>query len=485
MDQNHTTLTLFHMRDTDMTRLPRLAAPLLALLVMPLMASAQTQQASERMTHAESTTTAGADTTTAANSLFMLMPAVQMQYHRPADQRVINTFESPKVSGIPFTGFRISWGAAFRQQFQGLEHRNTATPVIVGGTNSNQLVDIGRGFNLADANLNLNMQLADGIRVHLSTYLSSKHHQETWVKDGYAQIDQSPINHPVLNRIMKYTTLKLGHFETNFGDAHFRRSDNGNAMANPFVGNLLIDAFTTEVGGEAYFRSSGFMAMAGLTSGTINGGITSPAGRSNAYLGKLGYDSQVTEDLRLRLTGSYYKNDKSPNNTLLTGDRAGSSYDLVMENTAASTASQSWSGQMRSMGFRNSVRGYAINPFLKYQAVEFFGTFDNYRGKSLSEPTWRTWTQQSGEVVYRFWDERMYAGVRANTAKGALLSGQGITYTGDVSLDRNALAAGWFVTPVMLLKGEYMQQKYNRFPANDIRNGGKIQGFVVEGVVSF
>lgn len=30
-----------------------------------------------------------------------------------------------------------------------------------------------------------------------------------------------------------------------------------------------------------------------------------------------------------------------------------------------------------------------------------------------------------------------------------------------------------------------MQQKYYRFPSNDIRNGGKIQGFVVEGVVSF
>jgi hypothetical protein len=30
-----------------------------------------------------------------------------------------------------------------------------------------------------------------------------------------------------------------------------------------------------------------------------------------------------------------------------------------------------------------------------------------------------------------------------------------------------------------------MQQKYYDFPASDIRNGGRIQGFVVEGVVSF
>jgi hypothetical protein len=349
----------------------------------------------------------------------------------------------------------------------------------------NQLIDIGRGFNLADANLGLHMQIADGVRVQLTTYLSSKHHQETWVKDGYALIDKSPIDHPLLNTIMKYTTLKLGHMETNFGDQHFRRSDNGAALYNPFVGNLIIDAFTTEVGGEAYVRTGPFLAMAGLNSGTIQGGITAPERRTNAYLGKLGFDRQLTGDLRVRLTGSYYKNDKSPSNTLLTGDRAGHGYDLVMENTAASLTSQAWSGQMRSMGFSNSLRAYTVNPFVKWNGVEFFGSFDNYKGKSLSEPTWRTWTQNSGEVVYRFWDEKVYVGGRSNTARGTLLNTLTVTYAGDVSVDRNALAAGWFVTPTLLMKGEYMQQKYYRFPARDIRNGGKIQGFVVEGVVSF
>jgi len=82
----------------------------------------------------------------------------------------------------------------------------------------------------------------------------------------------------------------------------------------------------------------------------------------------------------------------------------------------------------------------------------------------------------------------MYVAGRVNTAKGELLSTTGataITYTGDVSTQRNALSAGWYVTPVMLLKGEYMKQDFYRFPARDIRSGGKIQGFVFEGVVSF
>ena len=56
-------------------------------------------------------------------------------------------------------------------------------------------------------------------------------------------------------------TIRVGHFEINYGDAHFRRSDNGNAMFNPFVGNYLMDAFTTEIGGEVYLRSKGVMLM--------------------------------------------------------------------------------------------------------------------------------------------------------------------------------------------------------------------------------
>jgi len=109
------------------------------------------------------------------------------------------------------------------------------------------------------------------------------------------------------------------------------------------------------------------------------------------------------------------------------------------------------------------------------------GTAENFRGKALSETGWqRDWNQYAGDLVYRFMDERMYVGARANTANGKLTG-----IANKVSLDRNALAAGWYVTPVLLMKGEYMQQKYYQFPTSDIRSGGKIQGFVVEGVVSF
>jgi hypothetical protein len=113
---------------------------------------------------------------------FASAPSIDIQHFRPTDMRGINVFETPKTEEAPYTGFKLNWGAAFTQQFQGLDHSNTAAPRIVNGTDRNKLVQIGHGFNNASANLYLNAQLAKGIRVALTTYLSTRHHNETWVR---------------------------------------------------------------------------------------------------------------------------------------------------------------------------------------------------------------------------------------------------------------------------------------------------------------
>lgn len=61
---------------------------------------------------------------------------------------------------------------------------------------------------------------------------------------------------------MDYSTIKFGHNEINYGDAHFRRSDNANTMTNPFVGNLLMDAYATLVFAEVYYQRDGWLGMA-------------------------------------------------------------------------------------------------------------------------------------------------------------------------------------------------------------------------------
>ncbi|MFL5597146.1 MAG: hypothetical protein ACJ77S_06765, partial [Gemmatimonadaceae bacterium] len=179
------------------------------------------------------------------SSFLAMAPKVEIQNYRPEDKRGINMFEAPKDDSIAYDGFKLQWGAAFTQQFQGLDHSNTAAPrpVTTNGvtTDANQLVRVGHGPNNATANLYLNGQLARGIRVAMTTYSSARHHQETWVKDGYLLVDASPIDWKPLNDIMKYVTIRAGHLEINYGDAHFRRSDNGNGIRNALVGNYIMD----------------------------------------------------------------------------------------------------------------------------------------------------------------------------------------------------------------------------------------------------
>jgi hypothetical protein len=350
----------------------------------------------------------------------------------------------------------------------------------VNGVNANQLIQIGNGFNNSTANLYLHAQLAEGIRVQLSTYLSSRHHPETWVKDGFILMDASPIDIKPLNALMKYATLKVGHFEINYGDAHFRRSDNGNAMYNPFVGNLILDAFTTEVGAEAYLRKDGIIAMGSVTGGEIRGTVLNPRQRSASYIGKLGFDRNVKPNLRVRLTGSMYKTKDSASNTLYGGDRAGSRYYYVLENTAATEAAQATSGLINP-GFRNKVTAMQLNPFVKFNGFEVFGVLERAEGRASSEAANRVWKQHAFDMVYRFAPrEQMFVGLRYNKAEGELAG-----ISNNVGARRWQVGGGWFMTPMILAKLEYVNQEFLDYPTMNIRNGGKFNGMMLEGVIGF
>ena len=459
-----------------MKRLPSVLVAMTALAyAIPVVA--------QNTTNTDTTTKAGTAAATDSGPAKAAAPSnvqpIEIQRLRPVDQRGINVFETPKFDGVPFTGFKLGWGASFTQQFQGLSHSSNATPVIKNGVNTNQLMTLGHGFNNAVANLYLNAQLAKGIRVAMTSYLSARHHQETWVKDGYLQIDDSPIDNAVLNNVMKYVTIRAGHMEINYGDEHFRRTDNGNAMFNPFVGNLLMDAFTTEIGGELYLRNGPWMIMGGLTGGETRGQVTAPEKRSVAYLGKVGFDKQITPAVRFRLTGSAFSQARSANQSLFTGDRGGSRYYQVMVNTSGTEKDSAWTGNVQP-GFKSEQHAYVINPFLKVKGFELRGNLERALGRAATEAENRTWDQYAAEGLYRLFDDKLYFGGRYNVVNGKLAS-----QPSDVTVNRYQIAGGWFVTPTVLLKGEWMDQRYSDFVPTDIRNGGRIKGFVVEGVVAF
>lgn len=397
----------------------------------------------------------------------------QLDNYRQPDKRGINVFESPKDTITTFDNVKVRIGGSFALQYQSLDNENSGVV---------PLAEVGSNFNLATANLDLDVALYDGVNMHLRTYLSSRHHNEPYVKGGYFQIDKLDfISEGFLGDFMNHATIKIGHMENNYGDAHFRRSDNAQAIYNPFVGNLIMDSFTTEVGAELYYRTnSGFFGMLGFTNGKLNQSVTKSDGSTGgaALLAKLGYDKQLSDDLRFRLTGSLYNTGYAPNVYLYSADRAGSRYYDIMQDATA-TSDNFRSGRF-DPSFTNKITAVMINPFVKYGGLEFFGTVELTSGRSLAETDRRNAEQYAGEVIYRFGkDENLFVGGRYNTVSAELASGD------NVSIDRFQLGGGWFMTKNVLVKAEYVNQKYNDYPAGDILEDGQFDGFILEAVISF
>ncbi len=411
----------------------------------------------------------------------MVVHAQSIQNFKPYDQAGNGVFE-PEKDDTPFDGLQVRWGAAFTQQMQMLSHSNEADAILdADGRNVNELYNLGYGFNLATANLVLDAQLADGIRVNLATYLSSRHHNEAWVKGGYLQIDKLDVlGVDALSRMMDYLSIRVGHFGLNYGDAQYRRTDNGHAIHNPFVGNYIMDAMAMEIGGEVLFRHNGVLAMLGASSGENQGNLRSTGNRQPSFVGKVGYDDWVTPDLRVRLTGSVYHTGGSERNTLYAGDRAGSRYYFVLENSAATAAGNFRSGRV-APDITDRITATMINPFVSFHGLELFGLFEFVSGRSHAEAENRSWRQLGGEAVYRFLpQEQLFVGARYAQVNGELLgSGRNVT------VNRVQLGAGWFLTPNMLVKAEYVNQSYDGYPSSHIYHGGKFDGLMIEAVVAF
>jgi hypothetical protein len=414
-------------------------------------------------------------------------------YWRPYDQTGINIFETGKQSTVSeYLGQKFRIGAGFTQQFQNLKHSNDDA---TSATETNKLYALAPGFMTAQANMFMDVQLYDGIRLNVTTYLSSRHHNEAWVKGGYIQFDKLPLKGKLFDDIMKVTTIRIGHMEVNYGDAHFRRSDGGQTIYNPFMESYILDAFATEIGGEVYVQKNGLFGMVSMTNGMIKGNVDSVfkteqdanIKRSPSLIFKGGFDKNISENVRVRVSGSYYHNSSSAASglTLYAGDRAGSNYQNVMEKSPmgekppASTAI-AFSGRLNP-GFTKKVNAVMLNGFVKVSGLELFGTYENAKGRSKTEYSTRTFNQYAGDIVYRFGNkENLFTGVRYNKVQGELAG-----IADEVTVDRFAAAGGWFLTKNILLKGEYVIQKFKSFPAADYRHSGKFNGYVIEAVVGF
>lgn len=396
----------------------------------------------------------------------------ELQYFRYTGTRGLNVFESPKQDSTKFDGMKIKLGGDFAMQFQGISQSNDAA------TGSEfQLVDLGSDFNLPTANLNIDVQLADGVRMSLVNYLSSRHHEEAWVKGGHIQIDKLDFISPgFLSGLMEIASFKIGLDEINYGDAHFRRTDNARAIYNPFVGNYIMDAFTTEAFGEFYLQKNGFIGMLGVSNGKLNQNVVKNDNTDNkmSFYGKLGYDKQTSDDLRIRLTGSWYiNNGHSTGRYLYAGDRAGSRYYKVMDVVGADA--NDFSGR-KNVRF-NELTAIQFNPFVKYKGLEFFGIYEvasdgDQDGK---------YTQTAAELIYRFGEsEKVYIGGRYNMVKG-----ERVKDAATEEIRRINFGGGWYLTPNVMAKLEYVNQQYSGDGNTGAFDNAEFKGVVIEATIGF
>ncbi len=416
-----------------------------------------------------------------------------IQYFRQYNKDGLNTYGPSKMDTVPFSGIKVRVGASVSQDFQIITDRNNATPLYVNGINVNQLKTLTGAFNPALANLNFDAQLQDGIRVNLALYLSSQNHGEVSFKDWYIQIDKIVfLKSDLIDTLMKRFTIKTGFYEMDYGDQHFRRTDGGNNIYNPFVENYIMDESAVEIGTEVYYHpKNGLIALVGMSNGELNptvAGTTkidSATGKLNfsapAFHFKLGYDRQLNKDFRFRITGSYYMDQSAEDNPLFFGDRAGSHYLFVMENTTSTLDIDNWSGKYNPQ-FSEQVNALMVNPFVKYKGLEFFGTYEMAQGRTIAEKSMRNAIQYVADLVYRFPKntEDFWVGLRYNSLTSSLPFSQT-----DININRAVGSIGWFTNKNILLKIEYVNQYYMNFASTDIRSGGRFNGFMIETAIGF
>ncbi len=368
-------------------------------------------------------------------------------------------FEVEKKNPEDFKAVKVYVGADFAIQYQAINHEANI-----------ELLDIKNNFNLPTANLSINADLAPGVSVYINNFMSSRHHNEAWVEGGYMLIDALPFL-PAADNIMKYITIKAGVFNPNYGDAHFYRSTNGAVTGNPFVGNLIMDAYTTNPGMEIMYRNKGIIAMLGSNNGRMNYGRGNDLGKDLVYDWKLGYDTKINEDLRLRATLSGYIVPEGHSGSYLWGgDRAGARYYDVMlpADASAQSTANSKTGRWDPASGQTKMNSLMANVFVQFHGLEVFGVYENMTGVRNSVD--QHFTQTAVQGVYR--TGAFYVATRYNNVS----DNDGSTVT------RVNFGGGWNMVTGVLVKLDYVNQKYEGAAHGDI-DGGQFKGIVLEAAI--
>ena len=210
--------------------------------------------------------------------------------------------------------------------------------------------------------------------------------------------------------------------------------------------------------------------------------MLSPGQRGPSFIGKLGVrPAGEAGPARAADRFDVSRPTKSLSNTLYGGDRAGSRYYYVLREHRGDRSGPEDSGLINP-GFKNKVTAMQLNPFVKFRGLEALRRRSSGpTGKAIDGDRRADLESVRGRHGLPLPAERSCTSARATTALRASSPASPATS----GPNRWQFGGGWFVTPNVLAKVEYVNQKYFGYPTTNIRNGGQFKGFMLEGVVAF
>lgn len=232
------------------------------------------------------------------------------------------------------------------------------------------------GFEEPRANLHINGDVADNVDFYTELLLNASN------SEGNVDLKQAYISSK-----LGLAELRAGAFEVNFGNQRLTRSDNGQVMNNPLVGNHLVDPLEVQAGVEA---SSRFGPVNGSVS--LTNGHDVAADATNQDRG-LAITAKAWGQLHRTLNGaiSYYQVDQS--------DVTGTANNSGLFGAQTPVYDGFASVARPSMGSGEEVSAWQAD--LEYQPVSRLG-LAAYYGALEDDAANEEWDYYNAQATYQF-----------------------------------------------------------------------------------
>ena len=350
--------------------------------------------------------------------------------------------------------------------------------------------DLGRlspGMQTAYGDLGFKGQFGkkQEIELYFDLYLASRNHPSTtYGNEGYLIMHDVPENLQsltFLKPLFKRVDVKAGAFLVDFGDQQTWRSNNAISQKNPLVGNFVIDPNFVSVGVQASSKPGCFGWVLAGSNGTNTEDFST--GRGFAFNGKL-YAYPIKP---VRISTSYYRvnheQSVSGRATLFSGNRSGERYGAVLG------GGQAPGDVLPNTGKDLTAYQGDITFDTDSIPVKLYAHYGTTRDTDVNGPTVgapeEKWSYYTGQAVYKF-SPSLYAAARYSAANAGKISG----LDSDGKVTRSQVGGGLWLTRNLLMKVEYVTQKYSGFRGGVMINNGiqawrspSFKGFVSE--VSF